>query len=453
MSRRQPIVDGLFFATVATVTFEKIYWNVAGAVELSDVLTVLFLVAFALGRIERLDGRFTRCAAVAFVFFLAFLVVYLIGFYNLENTASLTQWGKGMVKFVLHFLFLAAAVDLIAKRGKRFFWQALAVFCGGIVLNSVYGFLQLGVAQATGGNLDTLLSPITDGATGINIYGAVQGANVYRPTALTNDPNHLAIEILVPLLVLLPIYLRLDKGHRLRLPLMLTLMLLLLIELSTFSRSGMLGLACGLAVLAIPYRHLYFRARVVAPLAALSGLLLVIVASRPHFFKTVLASRAETSGTGTSTHFTVYSFIPQVISQHPLFGLGLNTFSVYYEFITGRTNFGPHSFYVALFVEGGIVGALLFFVFLGWLFYRLSLGRAIGRSLQAAGDGLAARVRPMEWGLTAALVATMASNIFYLTMTFYYFYALAMLVIVAPAVFQVPARAVIPVSGRGAGRG
>jgi O-antigen ligase len=124
-----------------------------------------------------------------------------------------------------------------------------------------------------------------------------------------------------------------------------------------------------------------------------------------------------------------------VLSQHPLFGLGLNNFSVYYEFVTGRNNFGPHSFYVALFVESGVVGALLFVVFLGYLFYRLSVGRSIGRGLQAAGDELAARVRPMEWGLTAALVATMASNFFYLTMSFYYFFVLAMLAIVAPAVF------------------
>ena len=52
-----------------------------------------------------------------------------------------------------------------------------------------------------------------------------------------------------------------------------------------------------------------------------------------------------------------------------------------------------------------------------------------------AGDGIAARVRPLEWGLTAALVATMAANFFYLTMSFYYFFVLAMLIIVAPAVF------------------
>ncbi len=61
------------------------------------------------------------------------------------------------------------------------------------------------------------------------------------------------------------------------------------------------------------------------------------------------------------------------------------------------------------------------------------LTRRIGRALAAAGDPLAARIRPLGWGLTAALVATMVSNLFYLTMSFYYFYVLALLVIAAPA--------------------
>ena len=241
---------------------------------------------------------------------------------------------------------------------------------------------------------------------------------------------------MIPLLVLLPIYLRLERGHRLRAALMLTLMFLFLMELATLSRSGMLGLLCGMLVLvgALPAPAL--RAAVPRPARPGSSLaVLVFVAQRADFFQTVLRSRVDTSGKGTSTHFVVYEFIPQVLSQHPLFGLGLNNFSVYYEFVTGRDNFGPHSFYVALFVETGIVGALLFLCFLGYLFHRLAVGRSLGRSLAAAGDGIAARVRPLEWGLTAALVGTMVANAFYLTMSFYYFYVFAMLVIVTPAVF------------------
>ena len=362
-------MDGLFFATVATVTFEKVHWNVGGDLALSDVLTFLFLVAFALSRLEHLDGRFTRSAAITFGFFLAFLAVYLIGFFNLETATALAQWGKGMVKFILHFGFLFAAVALVARRGERFYWWTLTAFCGGILVNVVYGIVQLGVAQTTGANLDAaVLSPITRGASQINIYGAVEGANVYRPNGITGDPNHLAIELLVPLLILLPIYLRLEKGDRLRWPLMLTLMLLFLVELATFSRSGLLGLFFGLLVLAVPYRHLFLRPRFLVPLGALFLGVGVIVSQRAGFFETVLRTRVDTSGRGTSTHFVVYEFIPNVLSQHPLFGLGLNNFSVYYEFVTGRNNFGPHSFYVALFVESGLVGALLFLAFLGYLF-------------------------------------------------------------------------------------
>ncbi len=216
---------------------------------------------------------------------------------------------------------------------------------------------------------------------------------------------------------------------------MLTLMFLFLMELATLSRSGMLGLLCGLLVLAVPYRHLFFTARFLLPLAGIGVVILAFVAQRADFFQTVLRSRVDTSGKGTSTHFVVYEFIPQVLSQHPLFGLGLNNFSVYYQFVTGRDNFGPHSFYVALFVETGIVGALLFLGFLGYLFHRLAVGRSLGRVLATAGDTVAARVRPLEWGLTAALVGTMAANFFYLTMSFYYFFVFAMLAIVAPAVF------------------
>ena len=37
--------------------------------------------------------------------------------------------------------------------------------------------------------------------------------------------------------------------------------------------------------------------------------------------------------------------------------------------------------------------------------------------------------------MTAALVGTIAANIFYLTMSFYYFFAFAMLALAAPIVF------------------
>ncbi|HET7368081.1 MAG TPA: hypothetical protein VFI83_06915, partial [Gaiella sp.] len=154
VARRAPIVEGLFFATVFTVTFAKLQWEVAGTLAFSDVVTFLFLAAFTVNRIERLDGRMTRAAAITLAFFAAFLLVYLIGFFNLDTSQALAQWAKGMVKFLLHFLFLVAGVALIARRGQRFYWQALAAFVLGVAANAAYGVAQLAAAEGAGANLD-----------------------------------------------------------------------------------------------------------------------------------------------------------------------------------------------------------------------------------------------------------------------------------------------------------
>lgn len=429
-SRPGPFVDVLFLATVFTVTFAKIQWEVAGTLSLSDVLTGVFLVALAGARIGTGDRRLAWGATVAALFFLAFLLVYLIGFFNLDTDQELAQWAKGMVKFLLHFLFLVAGIAYLARRSVRFYWTTLGVFMSGFVANAVYGIVQLGTAEVLGINLDqSLLSPITGGASQINIYGAIEGESVFRPNALTGDPNHLGIELVVPLLVLTPLYLRLERGHRLKVPLALVLAFLLVVELATLSRSGLLGLGAGLLVLVLPYRHKLLSRELLLPLGAVAVTLAVVLAARWQFFEQVLRSRVDTSARGTSTHFDVYGFIPDVLTSNPLFGLGLNNFSVYYEFVTGRTNFGPHSFYVATLVETGLVGTALFVVFLVYVFKRLGRLRAIGRALASP------RIRPLAWGMTAALVGTIAANAFYLTMSFYYFFAFAMLALAAPLVF------------------
>jgi hypothetical protein len=435
---RQPsrLTDVLFLATLFCVTFEKVHWEVAGTVNLADALTILFLIAFGADRISRADARVPRTDLVVLGFLGAFLLVYLLGYFNLDTHQALEQFGKGMVKFLVHFLFLVAGIAYLARRTEGFYWRALGWFCAGIAANAAYGVLQLGAAEA-GSDLDNLvLSPLTGGASSINIFGAVGEQSVYRPNALTGDPNHLGIMLVIPLLVLTPIYLRLERGHRLRVPLAVLLAFLLLVELATLSRSGILGLVVGMLVLAVPYRRQLVSAATLVPLAGVVAVLAFVVSRRLDFFETVFRARTATGGAGTSAHFDVYGFIPDVLHAHPLFGLGLNNFSVYYEFVTGRENWGPHSFYVALLVESGLVGTALFALFLFYLFRRLHEGRSIGRALAALRDPVSARVRPLAWGLTAALAGTIAANAFYLTMQFYYFYAFAVIAVAVPTVYS-----------------
>jgi hypothetical protein len=436
VTRESKLVSPLFLTTVFCSTFEKVHWNAAGTVYLADVTTIAFLAVWAVDRIGRPGHRVPRTAAVLLAFLTAFLLVDLIGFFNLDTGQAADQFGKGIVKWLIHFAFLVVAVAYLAARSRRYYWRALSVFIAGMTFNAFYGIVQLAAAQA-GRNLDALfVKPLTRGASQINVYGAVQGSNVYRPNALTGDPNHLGIMLLLPLLVLAPVYLRLERGHRLRLPLAVLIAFLLLVELTTLSRSALLGLAVGALVLAVPYRRLLWTRAAALPLVLVAVPILFELYRRFHYFETVIRSRVATSGKGTSAHFGVYSFIPDVLHLHPLFGLGYNNFSVYYEFVTGKTNWGPHSYYVALLVEGGLVGTLLFAAFLAYLLHRLGVTRRIGRSLAAAGNPEAARVRPLAWGMTAGLLGTMAANAFYLTFSLFYFFVFAALALATPIVFS-----------------
>jgi len=425
----------LFLATLFCVSFEKIQWELAGTIGLSGILAILFVVSFGAERLAAVGRGFPRTVAILLLFGLAFLVVYLAGFFNIETEQAAAQFAKGLARFAITFAFAAAGIAYLARRPLRFYWVALAALCAGIAVNGLYGIAQLAFAES-GRNLDqTLLGPLLGDARAINFYGAVEGADVYRPNALTNDPNHLGIVLLLPLLILTPLYLRLERGDRLRFVLAILLPFLLLVELATLSRSGLLGLGIGTLILLIPYRRRFVSAAVLVPLGAMALILAWVVSRRVDFFETVVRSRLDTETGSTATHFDVYGLVGPALDGHLLFGLGVNTFSVYYEAVTGLTNWGPHSFYAALVIETGLVGTAVFAAFLVWVFARLRAGHRLGRALAAVRDPLAVRVRPLAWGLTAAIVGVMAANAFYLTMQQSYFYALTMLAVALPVVF------------------
>ena len=433
---RERIVTGLFFASLFVATFEKVHWSFAGQIGINDITTILFLVAYVATERRPLP----RTSAIVLAFFAAFALVYLAGFWNIETKQGLTQFTKGMVKFVIHYAFVVAAIGYLAQRGERFFWRALGWFTVGFVANAVYGILELGAALV-GRNLDNLiLVPLTGGASRISVFGIIGGQNIYRVNALTGDPNHFGVMLVIPLLALTPVYLRLERRHRLKLPLAVVLAFLLLVDIATFSRSGGVGLIAGALVLVLPYRRFFVSRQFLYPLGALVIVLLGALYARPHFFETFLGQRLSTSGRSTTAHFAVYDFIGQVLHMHPLLGLGNNNFSVYYEFVTGKSNFGAHSYWVAVVVESGLIGLVLWIVFLRYIFVRLHAARRLGRLLDRIGDVEGPHVRPLAYGMTAALVGTIAANFFYLTMQFYYFYAYIAFALALPAVFGGRAR-------------
>ena len=256
-------------------------------------------------------------------------------------------------------------------------------------------------------NLDEAwLQPITGGASKINIFGAIEGSFVYRVNALTGDPNHLGIEVAAAIL-LAPA--RSTSGSSAaidcacRSPLLLAF--LTIVDLATLSRSGLLGLGCGFLVLAVPYRRMLLQPQFLVPLGLLLAGLAVIVARRANFFEQVLSSRLSTEGRGATPTSSSTRSSP-TCSRRTRSSASASTpsrsttSSRRARRTSGRTrSTSPRSSSTA---SSGRFSSP-----------RSSstssaapaLTRRIGRALAAAGDPLAARIRPLGWGLAAALVS------------------------------------------------
>ena len=90
---------------------------------------------------------------------------------------------------------------------------------------------------------------------------------------------------------------------------------------------------------------------------------------------------------------------------------------------------------MATLTEMGIVGALVWAVFLLWVASRLRVLLRAGRARsQLDGD---ATLSAVARGLSVGFVATLVGNVFYLTMIFSGFYVILLLILAAPAAFGV----------------
>jgi O-antigen ligase len=440
------LLDGALLAVAAVATWQKLSWEVAGRVTLLDLLLALFVALFALDRLLRRDARLAPAAIVALGFALMLAAVHLAGYLGLDTVQATEQWTKGILKWALFAAFLVLAIAHLARRGERLWWRTAGAMIAGVAVSSAYGLVQLATRVATGVELDTLLiSPYFSGARriGANFYGVVSTydaygvtgqATVYRLTGLSEDPNHLGVIASVPLLLLTALVIGARTGlvARRRAAAAGVAALLLVAAILTQSRSGLLGLAVGTLMLLLWYRRACLRREVVVPLVLLVVAALAVGLARPQQATELLNSRLSTGDRSSQLHLEFYELAVPILQTSPAFGIGVNNFALYYQFQTGRADFGPHSFYVATLTEMGIAGAVAWGMFLLWTGGRLRLLLRAGRARAALPDD-DGRLTAAGRGLAAGLVATLVSNLFYLTMIFGSFYLVLALIIAAPA--------------------
>jgi O-antigen ligase len=183
-----------------------------------------------------------------------------------------------------------------------------------------------------------------------------------RLTSMGYDPNKIAIVTALPVVILIGLYInggvKCLKNGIVTSVLMLPLLILIV---RTGSRTGMVSLLIGFAVYLLPYWK--SRRKMMA-----IGLVVLGICGQIYFAVTspVALSRWQETiyEASTSGRDQIISEALGMIIDRPIFGWGPGENWAELSRRLGRAgeNVGPHSLYVQLLIEEGIVGAFPFFV-------------------------------------------------------------------------------------------
>lgn len=398
------LLDAMLLATLALVPMSKLFFVVGGKIQLANVFAATFVCGFVALRVVRRDARVDRPALVLLALVVALVVVDGLAFIGLETQLQRAQFMKAWVMLVLHGSFMVCAAAHLARGGMALVRRAAGWFVAGFVVSAAYAMLQIAALVGAGVDVDReLLGRIpllTQRGASVIIYGG----GLWRPTGLTLDTNHLGVMLVVPIMLGLTWW----RG-RVRAFIVATCLLGLVL---TTSRSGALALLGGIAWIAWHRRRALLSRRVLALTGA--GIVAMLVAVQalvmldPTLARALLFARLDPSGHGAQTHLQLYGTVPELLALHPLTGIGLNGFALHFADMSGRLEFGPHSAYIKLVAETGIIGTALFV---------MTMGTVLGWLSQLASRG---RTPVLALGLGAAIFGTLCGNIFYLTTHFMY---------------------------------
>ena len=193
----------------------------------------------------------------------------------------------------------------------------------------------------------------------------------------------------------------LGASPRWRIPLLGVIGLISAATVLSLSRGTIVGLAAGMAwMVFVDRRHV--RLVLGGGLLALLVALLVI-RSDPSRFETALLYKEKVADYNVTTRYDAWSAAAELAVEKPLLGVGPGNFRFYYNELTDRPA-GTHNLYVAhnayldVAAELGLVGMVLFLLYLGMTMSRLTVAAR-------RGYGPPGYARALRVSLVIALVA------------------------------------------------
>ncbi len=300
-----------------------------------------------------------------------------------KRRLELDRLGPYMV-FYMAFLCIALAGSLSTRLSMRFFFFHLTGFLLVLVLVSAvrkYEQLQLTVALAVTGISIAALYGCYQGYVGVEVVASQQDMVVNagmpgRVYSFFDNPNNFAEQLVM--LLPLDIALFLNTHWRGKLLSLLSVGLGAAAIGFTYSRSGWIGLAVGLAVFLALLDWRYVPVLILLALAAAPLL--------PETIYNRILTIGNSKDSSTQYRFDIYSTTANLMRDHWLRGVGLGSnvmqqvFQTYPTIFDGSYPLHSHNNYLQMWGETGIWGIA---AFLALLAYQLKIGV---KSVFAAAD-------------------------------------------------------------------
>jgi hypothetical protein len=291
---------------------------------------------------------------------------FVIGFF-LAIVASNAAWGwmsgalQGAVTIApaifCYFLLRSAIESPRQLRWMAYTLVALTLF------QAINGVIQFHTGYGVGG-----VAPVETASLAAEDEAADEGIRRIRGTGIFNDPNDLALTLVLTVPFLAGPLLRRNTSRRLRLLSLVLLIPLIVALYYTNSRGGVLGLAAALA----PYGYRRF-GRLAGPVVALASVAVLVVLG-PSRMASLDASESSAQGRVQS-----WAEGLQMFKSRPLFGVGFGRYTEYNELVA-------HNSFVHTLGELGLSGSLCF-VGMGYWFFQ-STRRARRQGEERWGDDL-----------------------------------------------------------------
>jgi O-antigen ligase len=366
----------------------------------------------------------TRPALFLGLYGLVLLGSLLYAHFPQETLAALVEFAKN----VLLVLLIVAGLQRSDGGGlRRAVWALLAA---GLFLG------LLSVYQQFTGDFEQRFFGFSV-AEVQNIAGRVSG---YRIGGPLGSPNYYAM-ILIPLVALALDRMLQERDPGLRVAAALTLAVVLLSILFTFSRGGFIALGVVLALLLWRLVRHYRRPGL---LLAIILIVMVLLPLAPPSFRqrlaTIPTALAESEPSAISEpsirgRLSEWAASVQMFRDHPLVGVGLANYPVHYlEYSSElgldgrREERSPHSLFLEVAAESGLLGlaafGALFFAMAAGLVYAHAAFRRAGRRAEAE------LVVALTIGLTGYLVASLFLHAAYPR----FFWILAAIAFAAPVI-------------------